>query len=76
MLDIDPKGKRTYVALRGPFPLSVTHAAVGSCPGLGIVELQKDGRSGILAKVLPTFHSNFAGDRNISGPHGAIVRLK
>ena len=76
LLDIDPKGKRIYVALRGPFPLSVTHAAVGSCPGLGIVELQKDGRSGILTKVLPTFHSNFAGDRNISDPHGAIVRLK
>ena len=75
-MDIDPKGKRIYVALRGPFPLSVTRAAVGSCSGLGILELQKDGRSGIPTKVLPTFHSNFAGDRNTSDPHGAIVRLK
>lgn len=76
LLDLDPKGKRIYVALRGPFPLSVTHAAVGSCPGLGIVELQQDGRRGILTHVLPTFHANFAGTRNLSDPHGAVVRLK
>jgi len=54
----------------------VTHAAVGSCPGLGIVELQQDGRRGILTHVLPTFHANFAGTRNLSDPHGAVVRLK
>lgn len=76
LLDLDPKGKLIYVALRGPFPLSVTHAAVGSCPGLGIVELQQDGRRGILKHVLPTFHANFAGTRNISDPHGSVVRLK
>ena len=76
LLDTDPKSRRIYVALRGPFPLSVTHAAVGSCPGLGIVELKNDGRHGVLSKVLPTFHSNFAGDKNLSDPHGAIVRLK
>lgn len=76
LLDLDPRGKRIYVALRGPFPLSVTHAAVGSCPGLGIVELQQDGRSGVLTQVLPTFLSNFAGTKNISDPHGVAVRLK
>lgn len=76
LLALDPKGQRIYVALRGPFPLSVTHAAVGSCPGLGIVDLQQDGRRGVLTHVLPTFHSNFAGTRNISDPHGAVVRLK
>jgi hypothetical protein len=61
---------------RALFPLSVTHAAVGSCPGLGIVELQEDGRGGILTHVLPTYHENFAGTRNLSDPHGAVVRLK
>ena len=67
---------RIFVALRGPFPLTVSHAAQGSCPGLGIVTLSPDHKSGALTHVLPTTFLDFAGTRNLSDPHAAIVRRK
>lgn len=71
-----PDGKRIYVALRGPFPLTVSHAADGSCPGLGIITLSPNRKSGQLTHVLPTTVLNFDGSRNLSDPHAAIVRVK
>jgi hypothetical protein len=76
LLDIAPEGNRMYVALRGPFPLTVAHAAQGSCPGLGIIEVTDGGKQGELIGVLPTFHANHAADMNISDPHAAVVRRK
>lgn len=76
LLDLSPHGNRFYVALRGPNPLSVSHAAAGSCPGLGVVELSADGKSGTLTHVIPTTWMDYAGKTNISDPHAAIVRLK
>ena len=76
LLDLSPHGNRFYVALRGPNPLSVSHAAAGSCPGLGVVELSADGKSGKLTHVIPTTWLDNAGTTNISDPHAAIVRLK
>jgi hypothetical protein len=70
-----PDGGRMYVALRGPFPLTVSHAADGSCPGLGIITLSPDRRSGALTHVLPTTVLNADGTRNLSDPHAAIVRV-
>lgn len=70
------KGKRIYVALRGPFPLTVSHAADGSCPGLGIVTLSPNQTSGTLTQVLPTTVLDAEGSKNLSDPHAAIVRLK
>ena len=75
LLDLSPEGNRFYVALRGPFPLTLSHAATGSCPGLGIVGLKKGFSSGALSYVLPTVHMNYAGTKNISDPHGAAVRV-
>lgn len=69
-------GKRIYVALRGPFPTTVAHAADGSCPGLGIVTLSPKGDRGELTQVLPASITNFTGTKNISDPHAAIIRLK
>jgi hypothetical protein len=65
-----------YVALRGPFPLTVAHAASGSCPGLGIVELSSNLKSGTLVSVLPTFVADFAVSKNLSDPHAVVVRYK
>lgn len=70
------EGKRIYVALRRPFPLTVSHAADGSCPGLGIITLSPNLTSGTLAYVLPTTILDMAGTKNLSDPHAAIVRLK
>jgi hypothetical protein len=71
-----PDGGRIFVALRGPFPLTVAHAATGSCPGLGIVSLSPDRRSGTLTGALATSVVDFTGTRNLSDPHAAVVRLK
>ncbi len=67
---------RIFVALRGPFPLTVSHAAQGSCPGLGIVTLSPDQKAGTLSQVLPTTFLDAGGVRNLSDPHAAIVRIK
>ena len=76
LLDLAPDGTRFYTALRGPFPLTVSHAAEGSCPGLGIVQLRDGGKRGALIQVLPTSNMNFAGTKNLSDPHAAAVRQK
>ncbi len=76
LLDISPEGNRVYVALRGPFPLTISHAAAGTCPGLGIIKVTEGGKQGSLIAVLPTFQSNFAGTKNLSDVHGAAVRRK
>lgn len=75
LLDISPRGDRFYVALRGPFPLTIAHAAAGSCPGLGIVKIKGSGRRGALQYTLPTTWLNFDGTKNISDPHGSAVRV-
>lgn len=66
---------RFCVALRGPFPLTVSHAAAGSCPSFGIVKIKGSGRRGALQYTLPTTWLNFDGTKNISDPHGAAVRV-
>lgn len=47
-----PNGKYMMLSLRGPAPVSATHSAQGSCPGVGIVELKDGGASGSLVGVL------------------------
>lgn len=47
-----PDGKYLMLSLRGPAPVSATHSAQGSCPGVGIVELKDGGASGALVGVL------------------------
>lgn len=69
-----PNGSRIYIGTRGPFPLTVAHAAAGSCPGLGIVDLSPNRTSGGLKAVLDTQFLDFTGTKNLSDPHAAIVR--
>ena len=40
------------ISFRGPAPVSAGHAAQGSCPGVGVVELKEGGASGALVGVL------------------------
>ena len=54
LADITPDGKYMMVALRGPAPVSVSHSAQGSCPGVGIVELLDNGKTGRLVGVIRT----------------------
>ena len=87
LMDTTPDGKYLVVALRGPNPVSVTHAAQGSCPGVGIIEVLDGGASGRLVGVLRT--TNSVDNSPVSAPggyaykgiehsdiHGASVRKK
>jgi hypothetical protein len=87
LMDTTPDGKYLVVALRGPIPVSVTHAAQGSCPGVGIIEVLEGGASGRLAGVLRT--TNTVDTSPVAAPgghaytgiehsdvHGAAVRMK
>ncbi|MBV6628138.1 MAG: hypothetical protein KI793_35335 [Rivularia sp. (in: Bacteria)] len=87
LIENTPDGKYLVVALRGPVPVSVTHAAQGSCPGVGIIKLTKRGASGRLATVLRT--TNTVDTAPVDAPggyaytgsehsdiHGAAVRRK
>jgi hypothetical protein len=87
LMDKTPDGKYLVVALRGPIPVSVTHAAQGSCPGVGIIEVLDGGASGRLAGVLRTTNTvdtspaaapgghAYTGNEH-SDVHGAAVRKK
>ncbi|MEB3180004.1 MAG: hypothetical protein VKL59_13345 [Nostocaceae cyanobacterium] len=75
-ISLGNNGDRIYVALRGPLPQSIAHAAAGSCPGLGIVTLSRHKNSGRLTHVLPTMIINGDNSKNLSDPHAAIVRQK
>ena len=87
LLENTPDGKYLVVALRGPIPVSVAHAAQGSCPGVGMIELLDGGASGRLVGVLRT--TNMVDNSPMSAPgghkytgrehsdiHGASVRQK
>ncbi|MFM9072972.1 MAG: hypothetical protein ACKOOC_06180 [Cyanobium sp.] len=72
--DGSPDGASIYMALRGPLPLTVSHAAAGSCPGLGILRRNPTSQEWTLAAVLPTVVMNYPNTMNLSDPHAVIVR--
>ena len=76
LVDITPDGRLLIVSFRGPHPVTVRHAAVGSCPGFGIVTLEGDGSTGALTHVFRTFLPDATGTRNLSDIHAAVVRIK
>ena len=69
LIDRTPDGRYLVIALRGPVPVSVTHAAQGSCPGVGIVELADDGARGRLVGVLRTTNTLDTSDGGVPGGH-------
>jgi hypothetical protein len=76
LADISPSGNRIFVSLRGPNPLSGDpHASTGSTPGLGVIQLERNGVSGMLKNVVP-IHNIDAGGIERADAHGIRVRLK
>lgn len=54
LIDAAPSGSRLFVALRGATPLSGDpHNAVGSTPGLGVIQVSTGGSSGELKAIVP-----------------------
>jgi hypothetical protein len=75
--EVTPDGRMILVAFRGPIPVSVKHAGMGSCPGFGLVTLSGDGGStGKLTHVFRTFLPDATGTRNLSDIHAAVVRIQ
>ncbi len=72
LIENTPDGRYLAVALRGPIPVSVTHSAQGSCPGVGIIQLFGRGKRGRLATVLRT--TNMVDDTPMSAPGGHNYR--
>jgi len=72
---VSPLGDTIYMALRGPFPLTVSHAAEGSCPGLGLIRRNPITSTWELAHVLPASVIDGTGLKNLSDPHAVIVRM-
>src|SRR5918994_439293 len=62
LADISPAGNRIFVSLRGPNPLSGSpHAATGSTPGLGVIQLAQGGEVGELKNVVPLSNIDASG---------------
>ena len=70
LMDTTPDGKYLVVALRGPTPVSVTHSAQGSCPGVGVIQLRQGGKSGKLLTVLRS--TNTVDNAPVSAPGGHL----
>jgi hypothetical protein len=74
LIDAAPGGDRLFVALRGPVPLSGDpHNAVGSTPGLGIIDITENGRSGSLVAIVPMVNAQQQ-EGQAPDPHGLRVR--
>ncbi len=80
LVSLSPLNDKLYVALRGPVPLTISHAANGSCPGLGVIQLSNGGKTGTLVGVLETSNLQTNGldglSYELSDPHAAITVLK
>ena len=73
LLDISPKGRFVFAALRGPNPQSGGHSAFGSTPGVGVIEVLQGGKTGRVAGVARI--SNVSGDGlERADPHAIRVR--
>lgn len=72
--DVSPNGETIYMALRGPLPLTISHAAAGSCPGLGIIRRDPVSQIWTLAAVLPSSVMNHPNTINLSDPHAVTIR--
>lgn len=76
LADMSPSGNRLFVSLRGPNPLSGDpHVSTGSTPGLGVIQIEEGGMSGVLKSVVP-IHNIDATDIERADAHGIRVRLK
>jgi DNA-binding beta-propeller fold protein YncE len=72
---ISPDGRRIYVALRGPTPLSGDpHNATGTTPGLGVIHVAAGGRSGRLAAIVRM--TNISDGQERADPHSVAVRSR
>jgi hypothetical protein len=72
---IAPAGNRIFASLRGPNPLTGDpHVATGAVPGIGVIRLTQNGRSGAIESVIPI--SNLDSGVERGDAHGIGVRVR
>ncbi len=71
IMALSPSGRRVYVALRGPNNLTGGPTAKGETPGVGIIEVTEDGRTGRRVGFVPIGDQTAA---SASDPHTLAVR--
>lgn len=90
LLDTAPGGGVMFAALRGPCPLTANtpglNNAVGSTPGVGVIDVTRGGRGGTLVGVAPIHNVDPSGtscapagapaSSDRADPHGLRVRVK
>jgi DNA-binding beta-propeller fold protein YncE len=78
LMDVSPDGSRVFVALRGPNPLTANAAAannaVGSTPGLAVLRVEENGRTGTLEALLRITRLVDGTER--ADLHGLRVRMR
>jgi DNA-binding beta-propeller fold protein YncE len=76
LMDVSPDGRYVFVALRGPNPLTGDHKdahnAQGLVPGVGVIEVEQEGRSGRYKGQ--AIVSNLKDGKETADPHGIAVR--
>jgi hypothetical protein len=73
---IAPSGNRIFVSLRGPLPLSGDpHAATGTTPGLGVMQVLHNGWTGVMKAIAPISNVD-AGGVERADAHGIALRRK
>jgi DNA-binding beta-propeller fold protein YncE len=76
LMDVSPNGKRVYLSLRGPIPLTGNGPgvdnAVGGTPGVAMLRVTQGGRSGRLQAIAPISHLVDATET--ADPHALRVR--
>jgi hypothetical protein len=76
LADISPFGDRLFFSLRGPTPLSGDpHVATGGTPGLGVLQLTRGGKSGVLTSVVGISNVDAEGVERADA-HAIRVRLQ
>jgi hypothetical protein len=73
LMALAPSGNRAYISLRGPFPQSGAHLAIGSTPGLGVLRVQANGRAVGFQSVIRVSHPAPNG-AELADPHAIAVR--
>jgi hypothetical protein len=84
-----PNQKYVFLAMRGPAPTTFGHSSQGSCPGVGVVKVDRTGKYGRLVRVLTTTNKtpdtlltiDFQGGTPYSGKersdiHGVMIVVK
>jgi hypothetical protein len=68
LFDLAPDGRYMFASLRGPNPAS-GHAAFGSTPGVGVIDVRRGGKDGRLVGV-----ARVGSVRGTPDPHALRVR--